>query len=303
LDKDHQKELTDIAAQGAMARLRIRQQEIAAEAAMASGLLASNKDHSALPADLFNMGGGTPKFDGTLAGFKQSLEANVTNTLKDAAAQGKLLTEAMEGLLTPTDRFEVLQAEIAPLLKEFAKQPDVVRALTAELLKANPEFQKLIEASAEFGKDLANEFDQLILKGESFGDFLKNIAKDIEEIALKALLLKPLEDFFSGGKSGTGGIAGFLGHLFSGLGFAGGGNPPVDQISLVGENGPELFMPSSAGTIIPNSSLGGVTQNFYIDARGAAPGSEDNIIRGLQKALEQNRRASVASAIDYQRRR
>ena len=303
LDKDHQKELTDIAAQGAMARLRIHQQEIATEAAMASGLLASNKDHSALPADLFNMGGGTPKLDGTLAGFKQSIEANVTSTLKDAAAQGKLLTQAMEGLLSPTDRFEILQAEIAPLLKEYAKQPDVVKALTAELLKANPEFEKLMQASAEFGKDLANELDSLILKGESFSDFLKNIAKDIEEIALKALLLKPLEDFLSGKGGSGGGITGFLGHIFSGLGFAGGGNPPVDQISLVGENGPELFMPSTAGTIIPNGSFGGDTYNYYIDARNAAPGTEAAMIRALQKMHEKTRRAAIAGAIDYQRRR
>tara|TARA_R110002012_G_scaffold64157_2_gene168708 strand:- start:7668 stop:9944 length:2277 start_codon:yes stop_codon:yes gene_type:complete len=56
-------------------------------------------------------------------------------------------------------------------------------------------------------------------------------------------------------------------------GFEKGGRPPVGQPSIVGEAGPELFVPSSAGTIVPNNQLGGkpVTVNFNIntvDARG-----------------------------------
>ncbi len=38
--------------------------------------------------------------------------------------------------------------------------------------------------------------------------------------------------------------------------FADGGEPPVGKMSLVGERGPELFIPKSAGTIIPNHMLG-----------------------------------------------
>jgi phage-related minor tail protein len=203
------------------------------------------------------------------------------------------------------DKFRIEQQEIELLKEKFKDYPEAVKALNLELLKANPEFQKLQEASAEFGKDLANELDNLALKGEHFSDFLKNISKDIEDIALKALLLKPLEDFFSGkgGSGGGGGITSLLGSLFSGLGFADGGSPPVGQLSLVGENGPELFMPSSAGTIIPNGALGGDQYYISIDARGAAPGSEEAMMRGLQRVLESNRKQSVASAIDYQRRR
>jgi len=40
-------------------------------------------------------------------------------------------------------------------------------------------------------------------------------------------------------------------------GFADGGNPPVGRPSIVGERGPELFVPKSSGTIVPNNALGG----------------------------------------------
>lgn len=49
--------------------------------------------------------------------------------------------------------------------------------------------------------------------------------------------------------------------LFSGIGklfgFADGGSPPVNRPSIVGERGPELFIPRTAGTIVPNDMLGG----------------------------------------------
>jgi len=53
--------------------------------------------------------------------------------------------------------------------------------------------------------------------------------------------------------------------------FADGGSPPVNRPSLVGERGPELFVPSGSGAIIPNGamqSMGGTTNvtNNYINA-------------------------------------
>lgn len=41
----------------------------------------------------------------------------------------------------------------------------------------------------------------------------------------------------------------------AGGGFAEGGRPPVGRASVVGEEGPELFIPDTAGTIIPNNRI------------------------------------------------
>ena len=60
--------------------------------------------------------------------------------------------------------------------------------------------------------------------------------------------------------------------------FAEGGRPPVGRASLVGERGPELFVPSRAGTIIPNDQIGGssITNNISIsvDASGSSVQSD-----------------------------
>ena len=72
----------------------------------------------------------------------------------------------------------------------------------------------------------------------------------------------------------AGALAFGLGLVGKMRGFEKGGRPPVGMPSIVGERGPELFVPDQAGTVVPNNQLGmgkSVTVNFNIntvDARG-----------------------------------
>ena len=65
--------------------------------------------------------------------------------------------------------------------------------------------------------------------------------------------------------------------IFSNLpGFANGGRPPVGKPSIVGERGPELFVPRSSGTIVPNNAMGGSTNVVVnVDAKGTAAQGDD----------------------------
>jgi hypothetical protein len=90
---------------------------------------------------------------------------------------------------------------------------------------------------------------------EAFKDMEKQIVASISRIASQNIA----ESIF--GKSGVGGgIGSFIASLFGGTagtpaGFAAGGSPPVGRMSLVGEKGPELFIPKQPGVIIPNDVL------------------------------------------------
>ncbi|NCW67065.1 MAG: hypothetical protein EBV86_00635 [Marivivens sp.] len=81
-------------------------------------------------------------------------------------------------------------------------------------------------------------------------------------------------------------------------GFADGGNPPVGRPSLVGERGPELFVPRSAGTIVPNHALGGANIVVNVDASGTqAQGDQPNA-----KALGSAIGAAVQAELVRQKR-
>lgn len=272
-----------------------------------------------------------PQLDGSLKAFHQQIVDNFASSFKDAAEQSKFLTQAMAALDTPSQLFADKSQEISIIWQKLKNESpngsipaDVIKALNYQLQLANPEFQKLRDASSEFGKDLSGELDQLIVHGKSFHDVLVTLLQDLADIILKMTVLKPLEDMFSGsGDSIGGGIPGFFASLF-GIGgggggassgfdmtgglpgvspFADGGMPPVNQISLVGERGPELFVPSTAGTIVPNGQFGGTTVIYNVDARGATPGMEQKMQRALQAASQQSVQAAVGAVNERQRRR
>lgn len=116
----------------------------------------------------------------------------------------------------------------------------------------------------------------------SFKGLAQSIIADLARIQAKNLIssltggsgLSSLFGLFGGSaasaattSTATFGTAGSLNGLYSGLGFANGGRPPVGLASLVGERGPELFIPSQPGTIIPNEALGGNVQvNVTVNA-------------------------------------
>ena len=124
--------------------------------------------------------------------------------------------------------------------------------------------------------------------GESAKAILNDLANSLLRMGINSML---------GGIFGGTGIGSFLG-------FANGGRPPVGKPSIVGEKGPELFVPSSAGTIIPNDKLsgGGLTNNIVVnvsmeggvDAQG---GEEDGrqlgrlIAVAVQSEIIQQKRA------------
>ena len=120
------------------------------------------------------------------------------------------------------------------------------------------------EYSLEISKSFADSFAEVIVSGENLWDGLTNIfvdiLKQIGKMIVKALILAAVFAMIPGmGGLGASQVTGFkdiLGSLMGGA-FADGGRPPVGKMSLVGEKGPELFVPGSSGTIIPNHALGG----------------------------------------------
>jgi len=100
-----------------------------------------------------------------------------------------------------------------------------------------------------------NAIDTFVTTGKaSFKDLAVSIIQDIEKIILKALVMRAITGIAN--SFGGGGVESITTAQWTSGAFADGGNPPVGVPSLVGERGPELFIPRTAGTIIPNNQLG-----------------------------------------------
>ena len=96
-------------------------------------------------------------------------------------------------------------------------------------------------------------------------------------------------------------LKGIAPNFFSSLtGFADGGRPPVGKASIVGEKGPELFVPKRSGTIIPNDKLGGGSTNISVnvDASGSSVQGDEQQSKELGRVIS----AAIQSELIKQRR-
>ena len=157
-----------------------------------------------------------------------------------------------------------VEQEIA-FIKQHMADIDKLRLVLAE--KLNSEADRIKDAFEAVGESINNDIKEGIkglIKGTAtLSDMLNNIADKFLDVALNQALFGSI----LGSKGDKGG--GILGAL--GL-FADGGRPPVNRPSIVGEKGPELFVPRSSGNIIPNNKLGGGNTNnvvVNVDASGS----------------------------------
>jgi lambda family phage tail tape measure protein len=117
------------------------------------------------------------------------------------------------------------------------------------------------EMFASITNSMTNALDKFVETGKlNFGDLTKSILNDMLKIELRAQEMK----LFQAIGSGIGGLFGgsdvssiSTADWMSGS-FASGGNPTVGEAAIVGENGPELFVPQTAGTVVPNNKLADV---------------------------------------------
>jgi len=121
-----------------------------------------------------------------------------------------------------------------------------------------------------FTGSMNSAIDKFVETGKSsFSDFASSVIKDLIKIQLKAMAMQAISGIggLFKGFMGAGGVDNITTAQWTSGAFADGGEPPVGVPSLVGENGPELFVPNRSGTIIPNhqlsSALGGGTNVTY----------------------------------------
>lgn len=205
---------------------------------------------------------------------------------KDVRAQEAIIFEGNSRLAANQ---RDVQRELAAIQRQ--REQEGLQSITAylekqyELNTAIQQQKALAESvSTTLGQGMTAVFDTLIQGSDNWGKSLQQIAsKVLVDIANQLIRIYVIEQAVSAIKSflspalpfgGGGGQIGGVGTLGPNYGikqFANGGVPPVGRPSLVGERGPELFMPGIRGTVIPNGGFGGGSTNVVVnvDASGS----------------------------------
>ena len=206
--------------------------------------------------------------------IKEGTKEEVNNALTTLEARLEVLQSLKRGSAFRFKQIENIKTSITLLNERLAalKQvDDATGDIAGTTNKISEAFKKIGD---DIGKGVSDALHDAILQTKALGDaarsILRGIASDLLRLGINTLLKS----------TGFG--------IFSNLvGFANGGRPPVGRPSIVGEKGPEIFVPSTAGTIIPNDKIGGSSTNIVVnvDATNTEVNGDDGTANELGRLI------------------
>ena len=208
--------------------------------------------------------------------------AKVAEDIRRATEEARALTLALENLSTG----DKLRTGIVQLRDELRTLVDPANQITGA-------------ASAigdAFSQSFINAITGATTAKQALADFFKSVASYFLDMAKRIIakmitiaILNAFTGLLPGGSGGSGGNLNLAEvSNYSGVGAdtrvptpdfrANGGPVSANQPYIVGERGPELFVPSRSGSIVPNDRLGGgdnVSVVVNVDAKGTSVQGND----------------------------
>ena len=250
------------------------------------------------PTDLLNVNlGKTNKFvksiDKNIFGVEETSSdlannfLNIKSSLANNVSTSNLLNESLGQTSFFVDNLRLGSDKFADTLINVKSEADLLN-------------EKFMEIGQGIEQGIVSNLTDAVMGTQTLAQAAVNVLNQLKRSLVEVAMQKAVSGigdkvggFLGGMFGGRRGGGGFLSGLFGGrgggsgvkfgaaslginsalsfLGFANGGRPPVGKASLVGERGPEMFVPSTAGTIIPNNKIGGGTINnitINVDASG-----------------------------------
>ena len=211
--------------------------------------------------------------------------SDLTDQERQVALQNESLEIARVNLELQYNLSDIEQDRIAEVSKNFEEQMAHQDELRQKINEQENAYKALNDT---FRTGIVDSILAAVEGTKSLKDSLLGVIKSMARLILQQQLMNALKGFnlFGGGGGTTFTSPDVLtsGLDFSGA-FANGGRPAVGKAALVGEKGPELFVPNTAGTIVPNHAMGGSNIVVNVDASGSNVEGDAQQSKALGQAL------------------
>ena len=251
---------------------------------------------------------------------KNKQATSALNAHNEAMEEGKTIAKGF----IPEQEILTQQLENVRLAMSTAAAEDIplyesaIKDLQHQIKMTNPEFERLHNAAMQAADGVSNALADAFVNGklslQSLGDVFKQVIKQMIADAIKAQIIKSIiNPFFAGIGFGGGGTVGSgsssMTFTSASDSFAGGGRIRARASGgpvLVGERGPELFIPHSSGVIRNNhdtmNMMGGgnqpvVNQTINIDA-----GVSQTVRAEVISMMPRIKQETIAAMMDGKRR-
>lgn len=240
--------------------------------------------------------------------LKQANEAEaLRRKLRDenldlSKGQAKAAIDALESAhqleLTEFRRLEAIRAAEEADRKAKKTAADARKAeakALKELIDKYKQYQGIVN-------DVSNTVEQglmdIVERTKTVEEAFRDMAADIIRQLYRVLVVQNMVGSFNAATGEGSGLAGFFGGMFKPR--ANGGPVTAGQPYLVGERGPELFVPSSNGGVVANDKMGGgvtVVQNLNIST-----GVSQTVRAEIRNLMPQIAETAKSAVVDGKRR-
>lgn len=202
--------------------------------------------------------------------------------INEAEAAGRLTVDQ-------ATRARAITIDESPAGKAFAMSQ---QRFAQEIPKMEEETRVLAAAAQDMGFAFSSAFENAVIAGEKLSDVMRSLAQDILRVFLRLAVTNPLINSIFGGVSGFQALP----TLFGGP-KADGGPVTSGTSYLVGERGPELFVPRQSGVIVPNHAMAGgngVTVNLTTNFASGVTRQE---VAAMLPRMVEAAKSAVAEAV------
>lgn len=182
----------------------------------------------------------------------QEFEADGRKAIE--AHNKKLEAEGIAGWIKLAETIEDASDSMIYTWDKFGNRLQITREQWKEM---ETEAERAKEFARDLGLTFTSAFEDAIVGGKGLRDVLRGLEQDILRIVTRKLVTEPLGKAISSAVQGSDifkSITGFISGIFGG-GKAEGGPVWGGTPYLVGERGPELFVPRQAGNIVPHDQM------------------------------------------------
>lgn len=265
------------------------------------------------------------QFDGSVAGNQARKQMDfLTKSIKGANEELSRLEEGLRVDITrptfeppPTpkpDQTIIPQMnQMIEVAKDMEREFQLPKTALEELKeKAQDTFSAMqnigVRAMGSLEDSIMGIIDGTKSAKEAFSDMARSIINDLIRMQiqknttgpLSGLLNEALGDLFSGWGASTGTFNGGFDLV---RGFADGGVTSSRRPYMVGEKGPEMFVPNVTGRVVPNNALGGESSSIVVNQTlNIETGVSQTVRAEIKQLMPQISEATKAAVLDARRR-
>jgi|9_EtaG_2_1085328.scaffolds.fasta_scaffold00224_3 hypothetical protein len=250
----------------------------------------------------------------------KQIEANagLTAQLKKKNEAEQLAEGLINSVKTEEEKLLEVQQTLNQALADGGLQTDVFNqanaALEQKLKEMDPTFQNFKRAAEQAADSVADSLADGLMEGklslDGFQDIFRDFVKQLIKEAIKTFIIKQILGAATGGFSfGFGGGGSVGGGTDNFMAFAKGGRIPARATGgpvLVGERGPELFIPHSAGVIRNNhdsmNMMGGGQQPVVNQTINVTTGVAQTVRAEVMSMMPRIKQETIGAMIDGKKR-